>query len=70
MDHMCDSLHIVVVGIYRWLYGWWTHSSPAGRCPHRRGDPGYSGTKVIVAIWRLAEEGEVFGATLIQVKGT
>ena len=25
-------------------------SSPAGRCDHRRGDPGYSGTKVMVAI--------------------
>jgi hypothetical protein len=37
LDPMCDSLHFVVVGIYRWLYGWWT--------------PSYSGTKMIVAIW-------------------
>ena len=51
LDHMCDSLHFVVVGIYRWLYGWWTHSYPAGRYHHRRVDPGYSGTKMIIAIW-------------------
>jgi hypothetical protein len=60
LDHICDSFHFVVVGIYRWLYGWWTHSYPAGRCHHRRGDPSYSGTKVMVAIWTLAGEGEVF----------
>jgi len=61
LDHICDSFHFVVVGIYRWLYGWWTHSYPAGRCHHRRGDPSYSGTKVIVAIWTFAGEGEIFG---------
>ena len=61
LDHICDSLHFVVVGISWWLYGWWTHSYPAGRCHHRRGDPSYSGTKGIVAIWTLAGEGEGFG---------
>ena len=50
LDHMCDSLDFVVVGTYWWLYGWWTHSHPAGH-RHRRGtDPGDSGTKNIVAI--------------------
>ncbi len=46
LDHRCDSLNSVVVGISRWLCGWWTHSCPIGRCHHRRGDPSYSGTKV------------------------
>ena len=65
MDHMCDSLNFVVVGIYWWLYGWWTHSYPAGH-RHRRGtDPSYSGTKMIVAIWTLAGEGEVFGKEVV-----
>jgi hypothetical protein len=60
LDHMCDSLHFVVVGISWWLYGWWTHSYPAGHCHHRVGGPPYSGTKNIVAIWNLAGEGEPF----------
>jgi hypothetical protein len=51
LDHMCDSLHFVVVRISWWLYGWWTHSYPAGHCRHRLSDPTYSGTKTIVAIW-------------------
>ena len=65
LDHMCDSLRFVVVGISRWLCGWWTHSYPAGHCHHRRGDPSYSGTKMIVAIWTVAGEGEVFGKEVI-----
>ena len=33
---------------------------------HRRGtDPGHSGTKIIVAIWTLAGEGEVFGKEVV-----
>ena len=24
LDRICDSVHFVAVGIYRWLYGWWT----------------------------------------------
>jgi hypothetical protein len=60
LDHMCDSLDFVVVGIY-WPCGWWTDSYPAGH-RHRRGtDPSYSGAKVKVAIWTLAGGGEVFG---------
>jgi hypothetical protein len=50
LDHMCDSLNSVVVGIY-WSCGWWTHSSPAGHRHHRGTNPSYSGTKVMVAIW-------------------
>jgi hypothetical protein len=69
LDHLCDSLHFVVVRISGWLFGWWTHSSPAGRCHHRRGDPSYSGTKVIVAIWTLAGEGEVFGEEVVSRSG-
>src|SRR4030066_1042396 len=61
LDHICDSLNFVAVGISRWLCGWWTHSYPAGRCHHRRGDPSYSRTKGIVAIWTVAGEGEEFG---------
>ena len=65
LDHMCDSLHFVVVRVSGWLCGWRTHSYPAGRCHHRRGDPSYSGTKTIVAIWTLAGEGEVFGRGVV-----
>src|SRR4030043_1524918 len=65
LDHICDSLNFVVVGIYWWLFGWLTDSYRAGRCHHRRGDPSYSGTKGIVAIWTLAGEGEVFGKSLV-----
>ena len=61
LDHICDSLNSVAVGISRWLCGWWTHSYPAGRCHHRLSGPTYPGTKVTVAIWTLAGEGEVFG---------
>ncbi len=65
LDHMCDSLHFVAVGISRWLYGWWTDSYPAGH-RHRRGaDPSHSGTKNIVAIWTLAVKGEVFGKEVV-----
>jgi hypothetical protein len=66
LDHICDSLNFVAVGISRWLCGWWTHSYPAGRCHHSRGDPSYSGTKGIVAIWTLAGEGEVFGKEVVR----
>ena len=62
LDHLCDSLHFVVVGIFGRLFGWWPHSCPAGH-RHRRGtDPGYSGTKIIIAIWTFnpAKEGEQF----------
>jgi len=30
LDNICDSPNFVVVGIYWWLSGWWTHSYPAG----------------------------------------
>jgi hypothetical protein len=66
LDYMCDSLRFVVVGIYRWLCGWWTHSYPAGRCHHRLSGPSYSGTKGIVAIGTLAGEGEVFGKEVVR----
>jgi hypothetical protein len=64
LDPMCDSLNFVAVGI-SYSCGWWTHSYPAGH-RHRRGtDPSYSGTKVMVAIWTLAGEGEVFGKEVV-----
>ena len=59
LDHMCDSLNSVVVGIY-WSCGWWTHSYPAGHRHRCSTDPSYSRTKTILAIWTLAGEGEVF----------
>ena len=65
LDHICDFLNFVVVGIYWWLYGWWTHSYPIGHCHHRLSGPTYSGTKVRVAIWTLAGEGEVFGKEVV-----
>jgi hypothetical protein len=65
LDHICDSLNFVAVGIYWWLCGWWTHSYPAGHRHHRLSGPTYSGTKNIVAIWTLAGEGEVFGKEVV-----
>ena len=50
LDHLCDSLNSVVVGIYWWLYGWRAHSYPAGHRYRRSIDPGNSGTKNIVAV--------------------
>jgi len=61
LDHMCDSLNSVAVGISHWLHDGWGHSCPAGHRHHRVSGPTYSGTKVTVAIWTLAGEGEVFG---------
>src|SRR4030042_611667 len=61
LDHRGDSIDFVVVGISRWLYGWWTHSYPAGHRDRRCADPSHPGTKVMVAIWTLAGEGEEFG---------
>ena len=50
LGHRFESLHSLVVGIFGWLYGWWNHSYPAGRCHHRRADPSYSGTEMIGVI--------------------
>ena len=61
MDHIRDFLNFVVVGISEWLHDGWGHSYPAGHRHHRLSGPTYSGTKVMVAIWTLAGEGEVFG---------
>ena len=60
MDHMCDPLNFVVVGI-SWSCGWWTHSYPAGHSRRRGTDPSYSGTQVMSAIWTLAGEDAGFG---------
>jgi hypothetical protein len=65
LDHMCDSLNFVVVGIAHWLHDGWRHSCPADHCHHRVSGPTYSGTKDIVAIWTLAGEGEVFGKEVV-----
>ena len=47
VDDCCGGVDFVAIGISWRLYRWWTHSYPAGRCHHRRGDPSYSGTKGI-----------------------
>ena len=65
LDHMCDSLNFVVVGISRWLYDGWGYSYPAGHCHRCSTDPSHSRTKTIVAIWTLAGEGEVFGEEVV-----
>jgi hypothetical protein len=65
LDYRCDSLNSVAVGISRWLYGWRTHSYPAGHCRHRVSGPTYSGAKNIVAIWTLAGERDVFGKEVV-----
>jgi hypothetical protein len=61
LDHIDDSFDSVACGIAHWLHDGWGHSYPAGHCRHRVGNPGYSGTKEVVAIWTLAGEAEVFG---------
>ena len=53
LDHICDSLNFVAVGIYWWLCGWWTHSYPAGHRHRRDPGTGFSGPKTIVADWPL-----------------
>ena len=65
MDHICDFLNFVVVGISEWLHNGWSHSYPAGHCHYRVSDPTYSGTKGIVAVWTLAGESEVFGEEVV-----
>jgi hypothetical protein len=65
LDHMCDSLSFVVVGIAHQLHDGWTHSHPAGHRRHRVSGPTYSETKVMAAIWTLAREGEVFGKEMV-----
>ena len=61
LDHICDSFNSVASGIAHWLHDGWGHSYPAGHRHHRLSGPTYSGTKVMVAIWTLAGEGEVSG---------
>jgi len=61
LDLIGDSFNSVASGIAHWLHDGWGHSYPAGHRRHRVSGPAYSGTKVIVAIWTLAGEGEVFG---------
>jgi hypothetical protein len=61
LDHMCDSLNSVAVGISYWLHDGWGHSCLTGYRHHCVSGPTYSGAKVIVAIWTFAGEGEVFG---------
>jgi hypothetical protein len=60
VDDMCHSLNFVAAGIGQWLHDWRICSRPASH-RHRRGaGPSYSGTKMMVRIWTLAGEGEVF----------
>jgi hypothetical protein len=64
LDHICDFLDSVASGIGFWLHDGWGHSYPADHCHYRASDPTYSGTKMIIAMWTLAGEGEVFGKEL------
>ena len=59
MDHSCDPLDFVVVGIYR-SRGRRTDSSSAGHRRRRGPDPSYSGTQVMGEI-DLTNEGEGVG---------
>jgi hypothetical protein len=56
LNHFCDSLNFVVVGISERLHNGWSHSHPAGHCHHCGADPNYSRTKTIVAVWTLVGE--------------
>jgi len=51
VDHLCDSLNPMAVGIHQWLHDWRIHSYPS--CDrHRRGtDQDYPGTKTLVATY-------------------
>ena len=69
LDHIGDSLNFVASGIAHWLHDGWGHSYPAGHRYRRGTDPSYSGTKVMVAIWTLAGEGEVFGKEVVSRSG-
>jgi hypothetical protein len=58
----CYNTHdSMAAGVGDRLYDGLFYSYPAGRCHHRHTDPSYSGTKMIIAIWTLAGEGEVLG---------
>jgi hypothetical protein len=60
VDDMCHSPNFVAAGIGQWLHDGWSHTHPPGH-RHRCGaGPSYSGTKMIVRMWTLAGEGEVF----------
>src|SRR4030042_179469 len=61
LDHIGDSLDSVASGIAHQLHDGGGHPYPPGHRRHRPGDPSYSGTKGIGAIWTVAGEGAVFG---------
>jgi len=65
VDDMCHSPSFVAAGIGQWLHDWRICSRPAGHRHRRRGDPSYSGTKMIVRIWTLAGEGKVSGKEVV-----
>ena len=53
VDHLCNSLNSVAVGIRQRLHDWGIHSYPPGDRHRRRSDPNYPGTKTVIAIWIL-----------------
>ncbi len=57
MDDFCHSLNFVAAGIGQWVHDWRIRSHPAGHRRRRGADPGYSGTKTILAGLSLAGEG-------------
>jgi len=61
VDHICHSRNFVATGIDQWVHDGWSYSLPLGHRHRCGGDPGYSGTKMILSISTPAGEGEVLG---------
>ena len=50
VDHLCNSLNSVAVGIHQRLHDWGIHSHPSSDRYRCRFDPNYTGTKTVVVI--------------------
>jgi hypothetical protein len=69
LDHICDPHYFVAFGINQRLYDGWGYSYPAGRRHRRNINPGFSGSKTIVAIWTLFGGGKLFGSEVVGRSG-
>ena len=56
MDHLCDSLNPVAVGIHPRLHDWGIHSYPSGDRHRRSTDQDYPGAKTVVATYAGEED--------------